>query len=691
MPKNPDTQRRYWAALSGEDFGNELADKVDSYLSAPLISTRKALVWRAFAYFYSFDLSSGMHGSSSVIRGGEQGELAKVRVNHARALSKTQLNLVTNQRFTWDPKAINTDSESIKEVLRARQLLEFYWNELRVESKALQVAEHGLGPGAGEGFAHATWNPFAGDEFLPDPVTGQISMSGDVDVAFVPTWDVIRDPTLRSWSDGTWVIVRRYFNKFDIAEQYAPEQAALVEPKVRVLRDAILDQPRTKDFQDVSSRNWPDDNMLEVFYFYHKRTPALPKGRETIFLADGTLLSNPSPLRLSCWPLYRFAAGELTGTPFPYSPFLEILGIQELMDSLHTSVASNQTTFATQLVAIQRGSDISPNDVASGMQVIEVDDMQQAPRPVQLTQSPAEVFSYLESLQSQQELLVGLNNIVRGQASSGEQSGSSQALLAAQALQNASDIQLNWIKFLEELGNGVFEMLNTMLSAPRQIAIVGQANRSLVEPFEMERGGFKRIKRIQIQLSNVLMQSPAARQEAADKLVQMGLVKTLPQYQTLLDTGRLEPLTKAVSHELILIEDENEKLQAGEVPPVLATDDHMLHSREHKTLLDSTLARNDPELIQRVLTHISEHERLWFTTPPQLLMMTGQQPPPMMAPPMPGGPGPTDGSQNVEPGVNAPAGPPMPQGNPQAGQPSGMPQMPVNPQTGMPFDPASGQ
>lgn len=693
---------KYWASRAGEEFGQALADKLeDADPLKNLSGGRAAQIRRCYSFYYGVDEESGAHGTSQVLRGGEQGELAKVKINHSRALVNTLQNLITASKLVWSPKCVNIDADSIKQVRLAQQLLEYYFKEIGFLNKSNRCLEQALGPGAGEAFVLLDWDEAGGDDVLPDPDAGeQMAKTGDAVLHIVPTWDVFRDDYKHSWDDLDWVIVRRYLNKWDVAAQFSPEIPAFEgmpgyeSEENRDLRERILAQPTLSPTGSSTFPATEDSDEIQVFYFFHKRTPAVPEGRDAIFLADGTLISD-SPAKLDKWPLKRLAVAELFNTPYPYTPFLEILGIQEIMDSLESSISTNQTAFGTQYITAEKDSDISPEDLTSGLRMIYRNPGSPPPAALQLTQTPPEIFSHLEMLKKYQELIFGLNSVVRGEPQSGEQSGSALALLQSQALQQASTIQTNYLRFVEEIGDCLFEMLRKWLSGPKKLAIVGKGNAFLVNETEVSRDSFDRVKRVQVEVGNPMGQTTSGRAEIAKDLMQMGVLKSAEQYLEVLETGKLEPVTESLSNELLLIRSEGEQIRSGEMPPALILDDHMLHVREHRALLATPEARRDPKIVQACLGHIQQHEQLYFTAPPGLLIMSGQQPPPpgfgpdgrMMAPP-PGAP-PQGGTPpgGPPPSGASPKAPPSPAGNPDAGQapPQGeMPEMPTNPATGQP-------
>jgi hypothetical protein len=361
------------------------------------------------------------------------------------------------------------------------------------------------------------------------------------------------------------------------------------------------------------------------------------------------------------------------------------------MDSLQTSIASNQSTFATQCIVTQQGSEFSPEDIAGGLKVLYVPPGAEPPKALQLTSTPAEVFKHLDNLKRDQELIFGLNSVVRGTPQSGEQSGSALALLSSQALQQANVINANYTRFVESVGAGVLELVRNNLSVQRQVAVAGKGNSFLVNSTPYSGNSLDRVKRVQVEVGNPLSQNASGRLTIAKDLLQGQLVKTPEQYIQVLTSGKLEPLTRSVSDELLLIRGENEVMAVGDNPPVLYVDDHMLHVREHRSILANMEARKNAQIIEAVMTHIKEHEQVYYTTEPALLLLLGQRPPAAPPPPDLGGGGPPPGPGGPPP---SPPGPPgaaskMP-GNPAVGGAPPEARMPTNPQTNEKYNPTDG-
>lgn len=665
----------YWAAGPVEDLAVKLSEKIQAYGSATLTSGQFVRYARAYQYYYGLS-PGGVHATSQVLRGGSAGELAMVRVNHSRSLVNTLLNLIVASKIVWTPKAVNIDFSSVRECELAAAALEYYWVEKRVNLLANRALEEALV--FTESFVLSEWDALAGDAYAAMPGAAAPETTGDVRFTAVSTWDVIRDARKPSWDALDWVIVRVYRNKWDLAARH-PEFA-----------EDILSAPADLQFQKATTTAPfanQDTDDVPVYYFYHKKTRALPAGKMVRFLESKVVLSE-DPLPYDDIPLYRVTAGELSGTPYGYSPYLEVLGVQELYDSLQSAIASNQSTFATQVIAMEQGTDVPLDEIAGGMRAIYYPKDARPPQGLNLTNTPPEVFKHLEQLKKEMELLMGLNSVVRGEPQSGELSGSALALLQSQALQQSSTIQSNYLRFVQSLGDCVLQMIRKHASAPMKIAIVGKGNAYLVSEPEVDKDSFTRIKQVQVEIGNPLSQTATGRIELAKELLKMGVVKTNEQFQQVLLTGRLEPLTQSLNNELLLIKAENEKLMQGTQVQALVLDDHLLHAREHRAVLANIDARQNPAVVEAVLKHIDEHHQLFHEADPTTLAMVGQTPPPpMMGPgmPPPSPMGGVNGSHGGPGGPNARGSAPAPKQL----TPGGMPKPPAKPQP--PKNPATGQ
>lgn len=744
-PKTYGDSRVYFASFDEPEFAGRLLAKVEESAEDQRTNAVRALIDRAYLYYYGFDPETGIHATSAIARGGEVGELAQYRVNHARAVCNTLLNLVVSERVAFQPRATNVDYESLKQVEVSKAVLEYYWTEKRLERLVYRATEEAIA--FSEGYVLALWDEMSGED-TEEPDVGILEAlfdtqtsspapapqepaapqpdidltavkprkTGDFTFENVSTWNVFRDSSKKSYEALNWVAVKVWRNKFDLAAQF-PEYA-------EDILSAPIDEFGSSSVQKTPASDSSED--IPVLIFFHKRTPAVPSGREAWVLGNKTVLKDGS-LSYDEIPLIRITPAEMVAAPFGYTPFFEILGLQELIDSLETTAATNLTTFGTQNIFLPAGSEIQADQLSGAVRIIQGGPDGREPKALQLCATPAELYKHLADKKRDLEMVFGVNAVVRGQVESDKFSGALAALLEETTKRQSSALHGSYQRAVQSLGDFIIATMRKRATAPRTIDIVGKENAFMVLREEQYTGkSFGAIKRVLVDIGNPLSQSIFGRMELVKELVQMGLVANLEQVFEVLSTGRTEPVTAGLTHELMNIRSENERIADGELPQALIHDNHLLHGREHRTAVASPQARKDPSVLKAAMEHIHQHYEAYFGVPamqPQvdpmgqpvlgadgqpvtapepmyrtrMLVLMGIQPPDpalMGGMPPPGGAQP--GAQPQLPGAPAPMPPQDPNQNTpgipgsepgQLAKPSKLPDMPKNPSSGQQWSP----
>jgi hypothetical protein len=371
----------------------------------------------------------------------------------------------------------------------------------------------------------------------------------------------------------------------------------------------------------------------------------------------------------------------------------DLLAMQEALDTLDTIILSNQSTFGTQNIVADEGANVSFEALAEGLNLIT-----KAPNKLlealELCKTPAEIFEYRKQLISDMETLSGINSTVRGNPEASLKSGSALALVQSQAIQFSSGLQQSYAQLVEDVFTDAITILAQYAKTKRVVAIVGKYNRHMLKSFSGD--DLTAIRRVVVDSGSALSRTLSGRIQIAQDLLQNNLIKTPEEYLSVINSGKLEPITEAQTRELNNIRGENELLADGDhegVVTAIDIDNHKLHITEHAAVLGSPEARTNPEVVQAVLGHIREHVELLKTVDPNLLMMLGQQS--LAAPPPP--PEQMAGGTPAKPPAPGPGGmPQMPQDGaaavnlPTMENPPKQPQYPINPMTGQVWDPISG-
>lgn len=676
-------EEQHFASLPEDDIGDALQERINMYYDE-IRQNGLLAVWRRSynAYNKATENHRGQLEST-----GEQLEYTKISINHYRSLLQHKVSLSIKDRPAFEPIATNTDHKSMTQTILAKGLLEYYTRDKNLESVLKRSVEFALR--YGEGYVRAIWDSAAGDVYAVDPDTQKEVNEGDIEYESLAPIDVIRDTNVDDADSNDWFIIRTFKNRFDLIAQYAtvPEEASdEVVKEISKLRDKILganskDQV-SRDGLTIAAHG-QKTQLIPVYEFYHKKTPAVPNGRVTTFIDNETILID-GPLPYKKIPIFPLFASNIDGSPFGYSVAFDLLPLQEAIDGLHSAIITNQKTFAVQLIALPRGSGINEQTIGEGLSVLFYEPSSAPggglPQAINLTATPQEVFNYVKELETLMQTLSGINDVTRGTPPPSLRSGSSLALIQSMAIDFASEFQNSYVKLLENVGTATIDLLKSYANTKRVANIVGKNNQPMLAEFKG--ADVENINRVTVSIGNPLATTTAGKLSILEQLLQAQLITTPEQYLEVLQTGKLTAATEGETSELLLIRRENEKLSSGDLQIIaVATDAHSLHIKEHKSVLASPDARVDGGIVEATLAHIQEHINLLSSTDPNLLMLMGEQPLQPQAPPQEAGGAPApeigQGGPEIQPALDTVNEVPLPN-------------MPTNPLTGDTFDNATG-
>lgn len=600
-----ETSKQYFAKRPKSEFGKFLVEKLQKskQLASSGMGVREEEL-NAYRHYYGKELGNGI--TTGVQRDGEQGELAAVRINKARSYAKAQLALVTSAKFTWRPTARNTDSGAVKATLTAQHLLEDAWKTGGLQQVVLRWAEQAIA--FAQGFVFSEWDPMKGklvygQNPTPEMPMGRVIKEGDITRHNVLPWDVLKDEMRRSSDNLSWRAVRLQKNRWDLAAVYP--RLADGKPSYEAILNAR--DPLTEGGDQ-------DDDTAVAYYFFHEPSPSLPAGRETLLLADNCVLYD-RPLTYDNVPLYRLAADEMYDSPNGWSQFWDVLGVQEVKDAIDTSIATNLTSLGTQIVAMEKGTSDS-GDTVSGMRMLKYPKGGKPPEGINLHKPAEGAMDYLAKLDGDQREMLGLNDVALGQPETAQMNAEAFALLASMAVQNAGPFQTALLDAVSRLGTGDLKTITKRVSKPRKLQITGTTSKNLYTEQEYSGADLKPVDRVIVSIGGALEQTPAGRAMLLQRYGQIsGAITTVEDVQQVIDTGRLEPATRAARDERLLITSEYEALSQGQVPPVHTYQNHPLHYRENAAVLLNPEALNQPEVIKAVQDHCDAHYREYFGLP----------------------------------------------------------------------------
>ncbi len=615
MAKN--NENVYWAAAPANEIADRIIDRVDAYYDFLSVSGKQLLYQKSWATYFNASVTGARLNAT-----GQQGELTSLTVNHYRNLLLHLETMTTQQRAAFEPRATNSDVKSQSQVVLAIGLLDYYMREKKLERHIVQSVKDALI--FAEGFVRAEWDATSGKEYGTS-ATGAPIYEGDIKYTNYNPLNCIRDFTKTSPSEEDWYVLRDFKNKFSLAAKFPDLSERILSDSIDQLRAA-----RTTVYNFVALEN--SDNIA-IYTLIHKPTPALPQGRYTQVLDNGTVLMD-GPLPYNETHVYRIAPDEESGTIFGYTVGYDLLPVQDAFDVLTSTVITNQSTFGVQNILIPKGHDISTSQMSGGLNVIEYDKNVGEPKALNLTSTPPEIFNFMGQLERLMETISGVNSVARGNPEASLKSGAALALVQSMAIQFSIGLQRSYAQIVEDLGTGTINILKTFAAVPRVAAIAGKSNRPLMREFTGD--DLSQINRVIVDLGNPMTRTTAGKTNLAEQLLNFNMIENPDQYIQVITTGRLEPIIEGKQSQLLLIKGENEGLSEGVPQRALITDSHAKHILEHTVVLSNPEIRQDPNnpIVAATLAHIQEHMTLMRDpNVQQLMQVLHQEPlPPQAAP-----------------------------------------------------------
>jgi len=647
----------YWATKPTDEVGKHIWERILRYYREMDNDGYFGLLRSSYQHYYGSATNSAdglFYRSSSVTRDGKQGELYNMYVNVYRNLLQHLIVLTTSERQSLETMAMNTDFESQSQVELGDGLLEYYMTEKRIDRNLDRAVEYAVVLGAG--YVDVGWDTMAGKPYGKDPETGVLRYEGDLYTRTKTQTEVIIDKHAEDANNLPWKGVRRQVNKYDLIATYpelADKIASVSSYQAEVQKFAYYTTPEQKEETD----------LVHVFDFYHEKTPAVSDGRMVTILPGGEVLFD-GPLPYKKVQVFPCMPSPLIASPFGYTVAFDLIGIQDLLNKLHSSIATNQAAFGTNNIIATKGHGIKPTQLGGGLNLLEINEGKTLD-VLQLAKTAPEIFSYVKDLVQMAEQIAGLNSVVRGNPEGALRgaSGAAMALLTSQAIQFNTGLQGQFVRLNEDVGTAAIHTLQEYAQTPRVALVAGRAKQSFLKQWQGE--DIDQLDRVVVKRVSAFSRTTSGKLEIANNLLEAGFIKDPEQYIGVLKTGNLDVMTEAPRARALLIRAENERLRDGQPVRMLVTDPHALHIQEHLTVLDDPNTRENPEITEIVLAHIREHIDALQTTDPSLLMMTGQEPL------QPSAPGPETGEM-MEPMPEA-MGDEMPQMPNQPGMPDGAP------------------
>jgi hypothetical protein len=613
--------KKYFAADTAQaliseinSFDNEWAQTVNAD------QTGLASVWarNVNSYYQNVMVGDSQSGLQFL---GQQGEYVRSLVPQARSLNTQFLSLITKQRLTFEPIALSTDAATLADTRVANALCKQIASDQDLDIKASKAAE--LASLMGASYLKACWDYSRGKP-VGIAEDGSMKFSGDLKIECLSQLDVNYLWFIENFYDLDWVKVRVLKNRWDLVAAY-PD----LENEIKMLPSI---------YQGVNplmiGSMIQNDDMVFVYEFYHRTTPALPEGRLTIYCDEHTVFFddvNPYVDSDGAFiPIVQMKPEPIEGTGFGYPIYSNILPLQEILDHNVSAAATNNVAFGVRSILNPIGNDINVKHI-EGLNFINYRPLNVAgggsPTVLDLNASNGEIYRMTDLCLANMQQIYNLNSAIRGEPPAGVTAASALATLSANAIEFTQPFARAYTHALEKLMYYSLLCYKNFANEDMVVAVTGPNDSTMAKQFKAS--DLDSIKRVQCPIANPLMATAAGRLEVANQLLSTGQF-SIQKYLKVLEGAPVDVLYDTEFDEQNYIQEENDNLKSGraELVKALVTDDHAQHIRNHKALLDNTAIRNNPAISEPVLNHILEHFELAKQTDLVLYQMlkTGQLP-----------------------------------------------------------------
>lgn len=584
----------YWCKSTTECI-QSLVRKASEYYEY-CNATGKMALWRMVFEQYN----RGYITLGSVSRGGVEGELLNLPVNEFRNILDHIIGITTNDKLSFEPQPVNNDYSTAAQVTLAKGILNDY-----VSNRGMgQVCDNGAQNGClfGEGTTVKLFNENLGDLKFVDTAAQKIYRKGDVQFLDVNPTNLIRDIHIQQFKDNQWFIVRLFVNKYDLAAQYPDKAKEICEKSI------ATDWDNTR----ITATRGEKSDLIPLFLAFHKKTSALPFGRQIFYLDSDTWLEDQH-LEYREFPVYTNMPAPVDSINFGYTVAFDLLPLQQVLDIIDGGCATNLTNFLVSNILVPDGCNLGVADLIGAMNLLKYNAQAGKPEALNLVEFPQEAQPFRAFIVQRMETLAGINAQLRGMTDENITSGSQSALQDARAIRFNSRFAKAWAQYCADLATGVLHDLQDHPEDERTGLVAGKGNKAYLKEFYGS--DVNMIDRVVMNLGSAYANTEAGKIEIAKDLLNGPNGIDNRQYLEVVETGSLDAITSGPHDEMMEIHSENEMLSDGKPVKAIITDDHPLHISEHRRVVSSPDMRtsNDPQavqIIQNTLTHIAEHEQL---------------------------------------------------------------------------------
>jgi hypothetical protein len=626
-----DPNNIYWALKEGKDLASALEDKERAWYESAR-NRGQLTVWIiAYAAYYGMDPESlNVMASKQLGFDGDEAEFIRFHINEVRAVIRRQNTMALGEPPAFQCLTTNSDHRSQAQNKLSDTIFQSFYRRY-AGTKEWEIAE---GDGVlGMCGAHLRWDRDGGDKVSvkqqvkgPDGKPSEAMVkrkSGAPRVSVTHVWNTVKEP-LDMGDDAAWVEIRERDSKWSLAAKFP-------EMRQQILDEKTDDQYDFSSLFNLSAVDVANADACIVKYFYHPDCAAVPGGRFAIVYGSLVLWDKSCPVEEGV-PFYEMCSGKVIETNFPFADSWELLALQQALNQLNSDEFGNYATFGRQSVAMEKGTEITVDAIATGGKAFFYPAGGKPPTAVLMTAAPPTIGTAKEYLHKRIEYSSAVNATSNGDPPPNVRSGEMAALLHSLTIEYQSYRRLALNRMRVGLANGILDMVRKNGETQFLVEVVGIEDRPYVAEFFAE--DLSTIKRVRIEEISSYQQTTAGKIEIY-KMLAMVPPEERPAAYEMITTGQSASFLKKDRSCDLRVRRENEDLLKGDRIVEVTSGDHPVkHIQGHYAELEMLLASDKPDMqaANRIGMHISEHLQNWYGMDILLCGALNIPPPPPIPP-----------------------------------------------------------
>lgn len=618
--------REYWGAGDADKLVSHLQSKINrttgqnSGSSTLYDVVSKASVRNEFAYYSN--IITPQDAQSSLQYAGDMGELVKMNIPLARTYVRQFCSLITKERINIEAIVDINDVNPTQTAKIGKALANNLVDKQKIDLKQLKLAEKTCLSGIS--FLSCIWDENAG-VLVTQNFDGSPVYSGDNKILVSSLHEVTFDYYNEDWDAQSWVVIAEPVNRYDLAAVY-PDQA-----------QAILNAPSVNESTMLSKQQlWTgstyDSDTIYKYHFYHKRSPAVPSGRNICFVdggVDNVLKDNV--YNKDYLPINSVIFEQIDNTGLGYPFMSSLLPAQEMIDSTLSTIASNQSALGVNIVAYPEGQDMGVNDISKGLKFLPYKPMPipngGLPQSLQLSRVDGQFFQFSSTLQGLMQDISMLNSTMRGSPPPNVSSGAMAATLIATSMEFLTPASGAINLALERVLTYAIQNYQDFGNEAHLVEIVGDNNLAKIQAFKKE--DISKISRIKLRRQSALMQTTSGRMALGESLLKNG-IGDAKKFVNLVEGAPVDSLYSDNYDEEAAVKSEIDAIFEGKPIAPQLSQNHPKYIQAYKSLLDNPHFIVNSNLVGGVIDLMRERLKMesLLQQDSQLFTILRGQPPP---------------------------------------------------------------